>query len=318
MPVAVIPAFWMAVAAGAGAGATVYASNRAANAQTEAAQMQADAANRAGDLQAGAAHDALGFQESEASRNQANFEATQRANYEQWAAQQQRMSSLGQMAGLPARNIPGFVSTNTYMPNGAGPASGAHGGGVTDPSVIARAQSITDATTRGLAPTSQNLDTVLHALNAQGIQATRATHAGNQPSDDKIVLPGGQVVDLVQSVGGSDARWMFNVQAPAGASQDGSIGRTLSPLAAASIGGQPTATPVGAVGGPMAGTLGSYARPSPYMRASAPSSMPGSLGSYAGNAAPMFDPSILDATSLQRPGIYSGVPAAGSLGSYFA
>src|SRR5262245_28081239 len=51
-----------------------------------------------------------------------------------------------------------------------------------------------------LSPTSGSLDPILAALNQAGYGATRATHAGNQPSDDKINI-GGSIYDLIRDVG---------------------------------------------------------------------------------------------------------------------
>lgn len=59
------------------------------------------------------------------------------------------------------------------------------------------------------APTSSAIDGLLKAYQQAGINATRATHAGGLPSDDKIVLPGGQVIDLISDVGGPGAAWQY-------------------------------------------------------------------------------------------------------------
>ena len=128
MPVIAMPLFWGAMAAGAGAGAQIYSANRTANANTEAAHLAADAANRAGDLQAHAADESLAFTRSEAARAQANFEATQHANYDQWAAREQRLSALGVLAGLAPRQIPGYVPTSAGGASGAPGASGTPAG----------------------------------------------------------------------------------------------------------------------------------------------------------------------------------------------
>jgi hypothetical protein len=60
------------------------------------------------------------------------------------------------------------------------------------------------------APTSDAINGLLAAYQQAGINATRATHAGGTlPSDDKIVLPDGSVIDLISDVGGPGAAWQW-------------------------------------------------------------------------------------------------------------
>src|SRR3954453_8023158 len=109
----------IAIGAGIGAISGYFSSKREAEAAEHAAQTQATAANRAGDLQAQAAKDALDFQKSEAARAQHNFDVTQRATYEQWAAQQRRLSAVGVLAGLAPRDIPAYVDPTGQSSSGA-------------------------------------------------------------------------------------------------------------------------------------------------------------------------------------------------------
>lgn len=117
MPAAVaIPLITAAVTAGtsiAGAKMSSSAAKKAGETQAasaeRAAQLQTEAANHAADLQAKAAAEALAYQKEQAQLDAARAEAAQRGNYDQWAAQQRRVSTLGEMLGLGARQIPAYV-----------------------------------------------------------------------------------------------------------------------------------------------------------------------------------------------------------------
>lgn len=52
---------------------------------------------------------------------------------------------------------------------------------------------------------------LVQLLQQNGVQATQATHAGGQLSDDKIIIGGG-MYDLGSSLGGGDASWFSNPQ----------------------------------------------------------------------------------------------------------
>lgn len=104
MPPLVAVAAISAAGAVTGAGIQSHAAGSAADKQTQAA-------NHAADVQGQSAHEALDFTKQQAERDQANFETTQKANYGQYAARQGRLSSLDQLVGLPARDIPAYVPT---------------------------------------------------------------------------------------------------------------------------------------------------------------------------------------------------------------
>lgn len=102
----------LAIGAITGAGATAYAANKSSSASEKASAASVAAANRAAELEAKSAAEALAFQKDEAAREQANFENTQRLNYEQYLEEQARLQpyrnlglgSLAQMAsGIPRR-----------------------------------------------------------------------------------------------------------------------------------------------------------------------------------------------------------------------
>ena len=106
------------IAAGATAAGTVVAAKMASGANRDAAKLTTDSANHAADLQTQSAKDALDFQKSQAAQDLVTHNATAKANYDQWAAREKRISSLGSALGLAPRDIPAFVPT-------PGPASSA-------------------------------------------------------------------------------------------------------------------------------------------------------------------------------------------------
>jgi hypothetical protein len=154
------------------------------------AKKQAKATQHAADLQSQAAAQALRFQQEQAARDQANFETTQHANYDQWAARENRLSTFGQMVGLPSRQIPAYQGTT---PSGATGPGGAE------------AQGYFQSLTTGKAPTPQSLLSLEPQLNQRGIKVLRnaAGTAG------KIQLPSGQIVDVIQSAGTGGTAWQW-------------------------------------------------------------------------------------------------------------
>ncbi len=118
MPAAIaIPLALGAGTAAAGLGGAYMSSS----ASKDAADMQTQAANHAADVQKQSADAALAFQKQQAAQDLANAQAAQRGNYDQWAAKQGRLSTLGQMVGMKAFQIPAYVpiqSAAQQTPNG--------------------------------------------------------------------------------------------------------------------------------------------------------------------------------------------------------
>lgn len=238
MPIGVLGIIALASAGGTAA-AGIYGANKQAGAATNAAKLQTDAANHAADIQAAAANrsadvqkqmadETLAFQKQQA---EASFQASQvasKGNYDQWAAAQHRLSSVGEMIGMGPREIPGFVSqpdpfsSQATAPNSAQTMPG--GTSQQMPQSGASAQQIIQGYQQQNPYSANSINDILGLLNKAGIPATRATHGvnGSLQSDDKIVLPGGQVVDLVGDVGGAN-NWMY--------SPDGMVGATSTPAA---------------------------------------------------------------------------------------
>lgn len=98
-----------ALIAGATAGSSVAAGAIGSHAAGEAADKQTAAANYAADVQAKSAAEALAFQKQQAAQDLANAQAASRGNYDQWAARQGRLSTLGQMVGMKPFQIPAYV-----------------------------------------------------------------------------------------------------------------------------------------------------------------------------------------------------------------
>ena len=156
-------AFWGAVGAGAAAGATIYGANKSSNAATTAAQtqskaatdaakLQTDATTHAADLSAKSAADTLAFQKQQADQDFANANATGQANYNQWAARENRLSNFQQMLGMSGRDIPAYeplkkvdttgnplpstttTPTSSTLPTGQTPSGAASTGDLSNPS----------------------------------------------------------------------------------------------------------------------------------------------------------------------------------------
>lgn len=88
-------------------------------AASKSGELQAKATDVAGQREAEAQAASLAFQKQQAERDQANylatqarndaqFEAAQHGNYDQWAAREGRISDIGGAFGLPARQIPAY------------------------------------------------------------------------------------------------------------------------------------------------------------------------------------------------------------------
>jgi hypothetical protein len=102
---------------GIGAG-TAIAGIVGGGAAITAGAINAHAAGNAADDQLKANEDALQAQQANQAYANQVAETNRRANYDQWAAREGQLSSVGQMLGLPARQIPDYVP----LPPGASTA----------------------------------------------------------------------------------------------------------------------------------------------------------------------------------------------------
>jgi hypothetical protein len=117
-----IPIFGSLWGAHEQASAATEAANITSQAQTKIAEMNAAAQKYAADLEAKAAADALGFSKSGAENAFQNNEVSRAGNYDQWAAAQRRIGSVGKLVGFGDREIP------TYRPGVDPNFTGAGGG----------------------------------------------------------------------------------------------------------------------------------------------------------------------------------------------
>ncbi len=159
--VAALPLFWGAVSAAAAGTAGIVGAKIASGANEKAANIASQSQSHAADLQSKAAADTLAFQKQQAAQDQTNFNSTQQANYNQWLPREQQLSSLGQLVGLPARNIPAYQQTANVF-GGSQPQTGsqaappAQGGNLSDPnawmSLVGNDQALSQWVAQGLGP----------------------------------------------------------------------------------------------------------------------------------------------------------------------
>lgn len=166
----------MAIAAGASAGGAAYAAHSSSNAARDAAKYQTDAANHGADLQKQSNDEALKFQEQQAAEDKARFEASQRANYNQYLARYNAAKGLGASMGFTLPDAPDYNSAT----GAGGPASG----GGADPKAVAfiRDYQAKNPSSGGVAP-------MLAAAKAQGVNISPFMY-GQTPSGNEVDIPG--------------------------------------------------------------------------------------------------------------------------------
>ena len=118
MSVATSTAVAIGVAAGT-AGAGAYAANKSAGAAEHGAELTTQSANYAADTQSKSAAASLAFEQQKDREAQSQAAATQKANYDQWAARETRMNDIRASLGMPAHPIPAYVPTTTAGTPGA-------------------------------------------------------------------------------------------------------------------------------------------------------------------------------------------------------
>ncbi len=109
---------------GIGLFGSLFSTHMQNSANADAAKIQADAVKYATDQQAKSDAAQQAYLERQAAQTQSNFEATQKANYGQYASRQRDINALGSLVGAPQRNIPDYVPTTTV----GGPSSGSLAG----------------------------------------------------------------------------------------------------------------------------------------------------------------------------------------------
>lgn len=191
-----LPAFWAAVGTTAAAGGALAAAKIGSNAYTKGAAQQTAATNYAADSQAKSNADTLAFQREQSARDLMMAESTQRANYDQWAAREGRLSSLGELIGAGPRNIP------SYVPIG-------QSGGATSPVGAAGADlSGAKAAFDKLFPG----DTLTPDMLKQGEGALKAAGFTLRPNAagvvGKVQYGNGPIIDVIQgAASGQNKKW---------------------------------------------------------------------------------------------------------------
>jgi hypothetical protein len=182
------------IAAIIGAGATVGATAASIHASGKAEKKREQSVNYAADLESQSTREALDFQKAEAAKTRADAEVTRHANYDQWAAQQRRLGTLGQLLGLAAPEIPGYVpldgTLGAAMPSQNAPRTAPAASGAS--SVPGgNYQAWFNSLIAGKPFNQQTLLDLEPTLNAAGVQLTPPNAAGDRT---KIGLPNGQWV----------------------------------------------------------------------------------------------------------------------------
>lgn len=121
-----------AIAGIVGGGAALTGAALQSHAYGSAADEQTGAANHAADLQSQSTAAALAFQKQQAEAQWVNDEANRKANYDQWAAHEANVGSIGEWLGLGGKTIqpyvpgvdPRFLDANAAPPP-AGPTPAA-------------------------------------------------------------------------------------------------------------------------------------------------------------------------------------------------
>lgn len=109
---------------GIGLFGNLFSTKQQTKAADKSADRQAEAIRYAADQQTAANRDALDRAERESALDRLVAETNRRGNYDQWRAREARIGTLGQLAGLPARDIPAYVP----LPNGVAPGGATSGG----------------------------------------------------------------------------------------------------------------------------------------------------------------------------------------------
>jgi hypothetical protein len=225
---------WAAiVAAGGTAAGQIVGAKMQSGAAKKAAELQTSSANYAADKQAQATQQALDFQKAEAAKARLDAETTRKANYDQWAAQQRRLGTLGQLLGLPSPEIPGYVpldgTLGAAVPPKASPTAPAASGTPTVPN--GDYQTWFNSLIQGKPFNQQTLLDLEPTLNAAGVKLTPPNAVGDRT---KIGLPNGQWVRV--GFGEGHPVWIPQTNAaPIGArTQTGTLGAALAPLPYAS------------------------------------------------------------------------------------
>lgn len=107
----------------------LFGAHKQASSADHAADIQAQAARYAADVQAKAQAEALAFLRSQSENAYQNSETTRHGNYDQWAARERRLGTIGEALGYGTREVPGYVAgvdPKFTDPSSAAPPSGGY------------------------------------------------------------------------------------------------------------------------------------------------------------------------------------------------
>lgn len=188
-----LPAFWGAVGAGAVATGAIASAKIGSNAYNKGAQAQTQAANYAADKTSQSAAAALQFQKEQAALDAQRAEENRHANYDQWAAREGRLGTLGELIGAGSRNIPAYVPIS----QGGTPPPTTGTGATGTTSGLSTAQAAFDKLFPGDTLTPDMLTKNESALKALGF-TLRPNAAGVV---GKIQYGNGPIIDVIQGAG---------------------------------------------------------------------------------------------------------------------
>jgi hypothetical protein len=120
----------------AGMGLNYLGQQQQLGANQDALTQQLAATKYASDAQSQSAANQLAFLKQQAGYDAASAEANRAGNYDQWAAKQRQLGTVGQALGLPARDIPAYVPLPAYGGGTTAPAPGTGPAGTVAPGVV--------------------------------------------------------------------------------------------------------------------------------------------------------------------------------------
>jgi hypothetical protein len=227
---------------------SLFSGKMAANGQTEAARIASESAKYAADLQAKANTEATAFSRAQAENTWQNSEAARHGNYDQWAAGQHRLQSVGDYLGLGPREIPSYVP------------------GI-DPRFLEGSPAVPagPGATPGAPAAASSGDPVIDALTANyAALGTKPTGPGTGPTDiaymaQKINETGGLTADNTKYWFGPQGRIAAELaKAAGGASSAPTVARALPGAPADYLTGTPFLAPPVTPGLRMPGAVASY------------------------------------------------------------
>jgi hypothetical protein len=120
----------------AGMGLNYLGQQQQLGANQDALGQQLASTKYASDAQSQASANQLAFLRQQATYDAASAEANRAGNYDQWAAKQRQLGTVGQALGLPARDIPAYVPLPAYGGGTTAPAPGTGPAGTVAPGVV--------------------------------------------------------------------------------------------------------------------------------------------------------------------------------------